>query len=171
MSEAYHVDGLRELARALEMMGGRQALQVAKAALRDAAGEIRKEMRSSAPMKKGVLRSSIKVVIDNRAKDSPAVFVGSIGRQGWYARFIERGTRPHRIPVATVGRGTTRRANQVRLSFGGRVVASVDHPGIAPRPWAEPAFMRSYPRALEKLKQRLAERIIVETYRKARVRR
>lgn len=161
------IDGLKELEAALVQLGGRHALRAIDGALRDAGAVVRREMRNAAPVKSGKTRASVAVKADKTAKTA-AIYVGSMGRDAWYARLVEKGTKRHDIPGKTVGRGRNKRKNGAKVAFFGNVFSKVEHPGIKPRPWAEPAFMRSYPRAIARLKQRLRERLIVEAFKKSR---
>lgn len=166
------VHGLRELEKALVELGSRAGKQALLGALRDAAKPIRKAARRNAPKKSGLLRKSIKTkaAATKGGGDSAAKVQIGVFRDGkkspFYAVMIEKGAKKHRIPSSSKGRGKNKTKNNVRLAFGGRVVSSVNHPGVRARPFMKPAFEQNHKEALKILKRRLKERIILQAVKR-----
>lgn len=78
-----------------------------------------------------------------------AMKVGPEKEAAWYAHFIEGGTDPHEIEAQT----------RQALAFDGHVVAKVNHPGTAARPFVRPAFDESEGDAQRAMGGALAEQI------------
>lgn len=140
MSGTVKLDGLKELNKALKKLEGKVARKIAREGLKAAAVVIRKEMRRRAPIKTGQLRKRIRYRL--KRMRGGAGYTGKVGVDVtvFYARFIEYGTTPHRIPNGSLGRGRNKRKNDAKLAFGGRVLSRVQHPGTPARPFLRPAY-------------------------------
>lgn len=92
-SEALQVKGLKELSKALEELGGRDALKAIRAGVRAGAAIIGKEARSRAPVDTGELRRGIKWQA-SRSRSSPTEITFVIGpvEDVFYGMFLELGT-------------------------------------------------------------------------------
>lgn len=125
MSETtVRVKGLAELQRFLDQLPVKMEKNIMRGALRAGAKVIQKETKSNIHSVSGELRDSIKV--GTRARRGKVT--ASINTKLFYSRFVEYGTRRHKI------------TSEKALSFGGTVVKSVDHPGAQPRPFMRPAL-------------------------------
>lgn len=80
----------------------------------------------------GLLAAGLKVGTSSRG-DTVRAYVRASGPHAHVAKWIEYGTKPHRIPKLTV-------SQRVHLAFGGRVVSSINHPGARPKPFLRPAL-------------------------------
>jgi hypothetical protein len=103
---------------------------------------LQKEMRALAPKDSGKLRRSIYA---RRARDRESVVVGP---KVPYAHIVVRGAAPHAIPPRDRG----------SLTFGGRHVEEVWHPGVQGNPFPERAAQRSSKRILDTVFNELVRR-------------
>ncbi|WP_216740588.1 HK97-gp10 family putative phage morphogenesis protein [Hahella sp. HN01] len=160
MSSGVKISGLRELHQALQQLGKQAANKAARDGLTEAAKTFRKEIRQGAPVKSGHLRKHIRYKL--RRDRSGRGYTGRVGvhPKAYYARFIEFGAAPHAIPNPTTGRGRNKRKNKKRLRIGSQVVSGVNHPGIAPRPFLRPAFLRAKDAAVKAAGKRMWRSII-----------
>jgi HK97 gp10 family phage protein len=168
-SATYSVTGLKQLEQALVQLGKSAGNQALSGALRDAARPAIKAARNSAPQKSGDLKRGIKAQVikgNGQSNTVATLLIGYDKRKAWHGRFIEKGTKPHTIPNATIGRGKSKRKNKSVVSFGGNVYASVNHPGIQAKPLLLPAFSATYKQSIGIFKQRLNERIILRAIKK-----
>lgn len=85
----------------------------------------------------------------SKARTRVTVAVGPV-KAKWYYRFFETGTRPHTI-----------RGNPL-LVFGGVAVRSVNHPGMAARPFLRPALDTQGDEATQKAGQVLRSAVYGE---------
>lgn len=141
--EVVQISGLKELNAKLKKMASRDANRITRRGISKMAQIIRKEMRAQAPRETGDLRKNIAYKI---FRDSRGCFRGKVGPRpkAFYARFIEFGTAAHMIP-----RKDTKGRPQKKLKIGNRVLTSVTHPGIRPKPFLRPAFEASKRRAVD----------------------
>jgi HK97 gp10 family phage protein len=91
---------------------------------------IQREAEDRAP---GSIRSGIERKTTLRQATRVRVAVRP-DKEHFYAKFVEYGTGPHRIPKAR------RRGRRKPLLIGGRFVAWANHPGARARPFMRPAF-------------------------------
>jgi HK97 gp10 family phage protein len=168
-SPSFETKGLKQLEKALVELGRGAGNQVLSGALRDAARPIVKSARSKMPVKSGTLRRGIKTEVvrgNGQSKTVATLHIGYDKNKAWYARFIEKGTKPHVIPSPTVGRGKNKRKNTAVVSFGGKVYSKINHPGMSAKPILLPAFSSGYKQSIAIFQQRLRERIILRAIKK-----
>ena len=148
MSGLVHVKGLSELNKVLQSLPAKVEQNVLRGALRAGALVIEQEAKAQVPVKTGTLRDSIKTRTKSKGgkviaaiqaggkSGKKGVMQAQSGRlyagwkQAFYAHMIEYGTAPHKITAKDGG----------WLSFGGVFAKSIEHPGIAPRPFMRPAL-------------------------------
>lgn len=171
---SFEVKGMAQLEKALSEMGARAGKKVLLGALRDAAKPVRSQMRAAAPRKSGTLRKAIKtkaIAGKGSTNNVATVMIGTFkeGKQspGFYAKFLEYGTKAHDIPSPTAGRGKNKTKNKAVVAFGGKIFGRVRHPGIKAKPFIAPAFERTHKQATEILAKRLKQRIILEAIKKS----
>lgn len=148
----FKVKGLAELERALDALPARMEKNVARGALRAGGAVFREEARRLAPVKSGALQKSIRVVSARMRQGMLRlnIVAGRSGKdQPWYAKLVEFGTPPHKITAAF---GSA-------LAIAGKLVASVQHPGAAPKPFMRPAFDTKGKEAVEAFRDYTAKRL------------
>jgi len=148
---------IKKLQRLIKKAGDEGAIKASKEATKQMALAYKKKLKAAAPVKSGFLRRFIKhSVRKGRKFDCFNAKIGILnvrklrkqnfaGAMEWpfYAYFTEKGTKgPYRIPNKMQGRGRSKRLNTFakRLSIGGNIVTTVQHPGIDADPWIEPTF-------------------------------
>lgn len=161
---SFKVRGLSELDRALVELGSRAGRQALVESLRYAARPIRKTARRNVKKRTGTLSESIgirtfkgKGATSNVAK----VQIGVFGRDAWYGRLLERGTKKHKIP----SRQRDKKGRLIRISIGGKVYSSANHPGTKAKPFLLPAFESEHRAATRLFAKRLREKIILKAIR------
>ncbi len=154
MTGSVKLKGVGDLKKKFAQLAIKAQTKIGRKGLAAAAIEYRKEIRSRAPRKTGKLGKSIRYRIKRKRR---GLFVGRVGvsQEAFYARFIEYGSSPHRIPSETVGRGRNKRKNDARVVIGGGVYSVVEHPGTSAKPFIRPAFDAASRRALDAVKKKL----------------
>jgi HK97 gp10 family phage protein len=163
-SDAFQVQGLRELHQMLQQLPVRIEKNIMRGALRAGANVMRDAARQAAPVDDGTLKRSIKTSSTKVKKGNVTVDVGT---DLYYARMIEFGTasfytgngrsvgKPYKIPKLTKGKRRLKKA----LNFGGIMRNSAIHPGIKPKPFMRPAFDNSSNGAVAKFAEYVAARL------------
>lgn len=124
-----NIVGGKELADLLATLPTKVEANIMRSALRAGAKVYLDQVKQNIPVASGILRDSARITT-RKTKDgkiSASVKVGN--RQAFYAHMVEFGTRPHIIKAKP---GSA-------LNVNGSEVKSVNHPGIAPRPYMRPA--------------------------------
>ena len=163
------VQGLNQLERALTELGRASGFKALTGALRDSSKPVVRESRRAFPKKSGETAKAIKTQVfrGKGVTDSVAtLLIGYDKKRAYIGRFIEKGTKAHRVPNKTTGKCRNKKRNNAKVSFGGKVFSNVRHPGSSAKQVLGPAFTRSHPRSIPILKQRLKQRIIIETVKK-----
>ena len=160
MTESFKITGLKELDKALVRLEAKVSKKITRQGIAEAAKLFRREMRARAPKKTGDLRRNIRFKLRSNYGRG---FTGKVGvsSKAFYARFIEYGTSPHRIPNEFVGRGRNKRKNNV--SFNGRVYTVINHPGTTARPFLRPAYEATKRRAIDAVGEKIWELIKANT--------
>lgn len=133
--------GFDELARKLQSIDAKLATKVVRRGNARIAQVVAKEMKANAPVKTGTLKKSISY---SNKRQRNGGFIAKVGAftttryDGFYANFVEHGTDPHEIKAR----------NKKSLSFSGRNIKSVNHPGSKRKPFIKAAFERSYKRGI-----------------------
>lgn len=146
MADDRNISGGRELDDFLKTLSAKVEKNIMRSAMRQGANVYKAEVKTTVPVGPpsmenvrlygaypGALRDSVRVT--SKAKGgrvSASVKVGGKNKKGgtvYYAHMIEFGTKPHKI---TSKKGF--------LSINGRLVKSVNHPGIRAHPFMRPAF-------------------------------
>lgn len=115
MSQFVNVKGLDELQRFMDQLPAKFERNVARGGLRAGANVVLPVARANVHSVSGRLAKSLKIRTDARA----GLVTAKVYTKMFYATFVEYGTKPHIIEPE----------NRKALSFGGRVVHSVHHPG------------------------------------------
>ena len=131
------VKGFKELSRALKNLDSKTQSKIIRRGTAKMAQVVRKEMRANAPRKSGKLKKSISY--KNR-RDRRGGYTAQVGAfsDGFYAKFIEQGTKPHVIKPKR-GRSISVKRNQY---------TEINHPGIKANPFLERSFNKSQKRAM-----------------------
>jgi len=139
--------GFEQLAKKLKRLETATQKKIVRRGVTKMATVIRKEMRNKAPRKSGRLYKNLRFTT---RRDPNGGFTAKVGAFNWgfHARFLEYGTKPHRIPNQTVGRGRHKRRNKAVVKIGNRIYSSVMHPGSKPKPFMQSAFMASRDKAM-----------------------
>jgi HK97 gp10 family phage protein len=153
VTDLAHVKGLSDIQKRLDTLPPKIERTALRGGLRAGAGVIRDAARANIESESGELAASLKT--KSNAKGGKVT--ATVYTRVFYAKFVEFGTKPHMI--------TARGAQG--LSFGGRFVESVEHPGARPHPFLRPA-MDAYAGAAvvaagEYLKKRLATKHGLDT--------
>jgi HK97 gp10 family phage protein len=133
------LNGFKEIGKTLKTLETKVATKVVRKGVAKMAQIVRKDMRKRAPRKTGKLKKELRYKI---VKSKKGGFTASVGafNGAFYANFIEKGTKRHVIKP---------KGRRKVLSFGGKSVASVVHPGTNARPFIEPAFKASQDEAIK----------------------
>ena len=158
MSGSVKLKGIQDLKKKFAKLTAKAQTKVGRQGLAEAAKTFRKEIRSRAPKDSGNLRKNIRYRIRRKRRGH---FQGRVGVTGaaFYARFIEYGASPHRIPNETTGRGRNKQKNKAKVAFNGAVYGAVDHPGVTAKPFIRPAFDAAARKAIDAAKKKLWEGI------------
>lgn len=146
------VERLEQLRRKIKALSSAPMRSRIKQAIAEAADEIADAQRRLVPVRTGALRASIKVTFGARpAQSSAGLGAGGAaagdpdltawitaggGRSGWYARFVEFGTRPH--------------------TAGGKFKGA-RHPGARAQPFFYPAYRSLRRRAKSKISRAIGK--------------
>ena len=123
-----HIKGGAELNKFLQQLPAKMEANVLRSAMRAGANVIKDEAKANVPVASGLLRDGLKVSTSSR-RGKVTAKVKATGKHAHIAPWLEYGTAAHRIVAK--GKG---------MYFGGKVVRSVEHPGISPRPFLRPAL-------------------------------
>ena len=155
MSEV-RVKGLSELNAFLQELPSKVEKNVLRGALRAGARVVQAEAKANVPVDTGTLRAGLKVSTGGKGGMVMAK-VKATGKHAFVAPWLEFGVGAHAITARKGG----------WLFFGGAFAKSVDHPGIAPRPFMRPALDSRAQAAVvaagEYMKQRLASKHGLDT--------
>jgi len=169
-SVTYKTEGTKNLEKALVQLGRSAGFKALTGAMRDAAKPIIVDARNNAPSKTGTLKKNIisQVFRGKGYSDSVATLhIGFRKKKAWYGQILERGAKRHRIPSKTVGRGRNKTKNNAKVSWEkGKVYSNVNHPGTRPYPMLKRAFDRKHGASVKILRERLRQRIILESIKK-----
>lgn len=142
------VEGVEDVKQALRALPQRIATNVIRGALRAGAVVIANEAKQLVPVRRGVLRKSIKV--SSRVKNGLiTVSVKAGGKGARHAHLVELGTKPHLIP-----RGSRRGFKTVS--------APIRHPGAKAKPYMRPAFNNKVRAAIDAITAYIEKRLPVE---------
>lgn len=165
------VKGLRKLEQKLSKLDKKLAVKALKSASMQATTPAMKLMKSAAPKSRsphrtykgrlvapGFLSRNIKrhtYIYRGRAK----TMVGVMKEAYYGVSFVEPGTKPHRIPKEKIDRRRGGAWRKKALSFNGRVVSHVNHPGSRKRPWFVRSFIQAKPKMIDKFSDVLRKKI------------
>lgn len=140
------VSGLAELHAQLQTLPVKIEQNIMRGALRTAQNSVKKVAQDAAPVDSGALRASIRVSSNRKALKRGVVRADVVAgnADAWYAHLIEFGTGSRYAGKGkSVGKPYVIKARKGgALSFGGKVREEVVHPGIAPRPFMQPAVQQ-----------------------------
>lgn len=155
------IQGLADLERRMRQLGPKLAKNALRSAVNAGAQVIKKEAQARAPENTGKLKKKAIYVTRSREESSDskqtykvAVRMGrkeqKKGRDAYYWWWVEFGTKAHLIKA---------KISKV-LSGGGETFGrEMHHPGTKPRPFLAPAFEAKKMQALERIKQKLKQRL------------
>ncbi len=163
------VKGLDQLQKFLDQLPAKIEKNVMRGALRAGAKPVLAAAKANAPvatpsaenqrlygLHSGALRDSIRISVSVKGGKVTAAVKAGKG-DVYYARFVEYGTRAHKIAAANKG----------FLGFANRYYKSVEHPGSGPRPFMRPALDSQATAAVlatgEYIKKRLADKHGLDT--------
>lgn len=156
MNDLRHVKGLRQLGEFMQQLPVKLEKNVLRGALRAGAKPVQREAKANAPKDTGLLASGIKISTSGKGGTVIAK-VKLTGKHAYLGNWMEYGTGAHRIVAKDNG----------WLYLGGLFAKSVEHPGIAPRPFMVPAlYSQATPAvvaAAEYMKQRLSTKHGLDT--------
>lgn len=160
-----HVKGFEALQKMLDTLPKKIEANIMRSALRAGAKVVLQAARSNAPVAPpsgvnaatyggyaGALRDSLRVKASVRGGKVRASVVAGGNKNGadvYYAKWVEFGTAAHAIMPK----------NKQALTFGGKSVFSVDHPGAKPRPFLLPAFYSQRDTALRAVGEAIKKRL------------
>lgn len=145
------IGGGRELDAFLQQLPVKVEKNILRAALRAGANQFRSGARQKVPVDDGDLKRSIRVTTrTKRGTVYAAVKAG--GRTAPHAHLVEFGTKAHKIVAK----------KQDALSFNGRIVREVDHPGARPQPFMRPTFDGGATAAIAATGAKIRERLTKE---------
>lgn len=178
MNDTTHVKGLANLQRALDSLPAKIEANMMRGALRAGAKVVATEAQANIDSISGDLARGVRygAKMDRRMGQVRSyVRAGGKGSDGWYARFVELGTKRHLIKVREDAKPTrmTRRGPKAysintinkmiasgSLVIGGKFVgASVEHPGARPKPFLRPALDANVASAVEAVREYLRRRL------------
>lgn len=169
----YKVEGLKQLEKAIELLGKNASKKVLKGALRDASKPTVKEVRNRIPRKTGAVRKSVGVKFTKKHELMIGYRLGK-NYQGYIGRFLEKGTENHSINPSKYGQKLNsgkmrkgRRTGKKAVSFGGKAYRRVNVRGLKATPILEPALAATWKQSTELFKRRAYERMILETIKQS----
>ncbi len=140
--------GFTELEKILAGLAGNDGLNILKKSMKSAAEGMRKEVVNKVPQDTGELKRSIRLKVNRKSTDSVAyqIYVIRTRRKknkvtgkrdiiggGYYAHFLEFGTKAHMVP---------KKKDSYKTKLKGKwvTVKQFQHPGMRPHPFMRPAF-------------------------------
>lgn len=99
---------------------------------------VRKEMRKNAPKRSGKLHKELRYKVQRDRRGGFTAKVGAFN-DAFYAKFLEDGAKPHRIPKKKGG----------IVVINGKVNANVEHPGVRGTKFLSKSFEQSRSRAIK----------------------
>lgn len=153
-----HVKGLAELANFMQTLAPRIQRNVMRGALGAGMRVVQPAARANVRKISGKLAAGLKIKTSIRGDTVKAV-LGATGEHAFAAHIIEwTGAKPHTIKAKNA---------KALVLRGGRLVESVEHPGIKKRPFMRPALDAEAARAIvaaaEYMKKRLATKEGIDT--------
>jgi HK97 gp10 family phage protein len=120
------VKGLSELNKFLQELPGKIEANVVAGGLRAGAIVFRDAVREAIPVDSGLTKKDLKISTRKDRRTGLVTAKLAFKRRAYIARFIEFGTKPHKIKGP--------------VTLNGKVYSGVAHPGARPRPFMRPAF-------------------------------
>lgn len=124
-----HVKGLAELQKFLDQVPAKMEKNIMRGGLRAGMKVVLPVAKNNIHSVSGELARGLKIRTNGRGGKVWAS-LSARGKHGYIAKFLEYGTRAHRI-VGKVGSA---------LNVKGQMVRAVEHPGINPKPFLRPAM-------------------------------
>jgi HK97 gp10 family phage protein len=156
MADEFVIDGMRELALALDQFPQKLQDRALDKVMRRGGRLVANIAKNLVPVKSGALRKSIRVtIVRDRSSGlvTARIIAGKRGPgdydHGYYALFVERGTQPHE----------ERPKNKKSLFLAGVFSEVVEHPGAEAHPYLEPALEGGAQPALDAMAEELGAQI------------
>ena len=159
----YDLKGLKQLEKALDLLGASASKKVLKGALRDASKPVLKEAKRLTPKDQGDVRKSLGVKVD-KFGNLQLGYRLSKKYKGFVGLFLEKGTKAHTIKLSGKQKRLGRKA--ITTPYGPR--RSVNVRGLRATPILEPAMRAKHKESIEIFKKRAYERMIIETINKSK---
>lgn len=121
-----------KLAKKLRKIQRKAANEVIKKGARKMAQVVRKEMKQNAPKRTGTLIKNLKYSVKKYKRGGYIAKVGAFN-DAYYAKFLEEGAKPHRIP----------KKKGKKVVLNGKVVQDIQHPGITGNKFLSKSFEKS----------------------------
>lgn len=141
--------GGRALDDLLQTLPAKMERNVVRSGLRAGAKVFLDEVKQNIPVRQGFLRASARITTKNNKDGSASASVKVGNHLAFYANMVEFGTRPHVILARPGG----------SMNVNGAEVKSVQHPGIAPRPFMRPAAEAKFTEAIAAVQAKIRERL------------
>ncbi len=144
------IEGLNELKKKLDELAPKMEKKIVGQALRQGTNVIRDSARSKVNSISGNLKKSIKTVgVKGKKPLVSEMNVRVRGKDAFYAKFVEFGTKPH---VILPKKG-------MALLVKGKEYRIVHHPGAVAKPFMRPAFDENYQKAIDRFKEVVSQKL------------
>ena len=156
-----NITGIEDIAKALKELPAKMERSVIVAALKEAAKPIRDQAKANVRSVSGELKKSIRTVSVAKkytVGGGVRVRVMAGNKKAFYAHILEDGAAPHKEPNEFVGRGKTKRKNPA-MAFGGKILVSVNHPGIKATNFMTNAFLSKGAEAIKRFGEALGPKL------------
>lgn len=166
------VEGLKELEKALVALGGAFAVKELRKAMMYATKPTLDVMKKLVPVgsgkgtdsqgktkSSGRLKKSIKrkFKTKNIGRSAAEIDVGAMGKNAYYAKWVEFGTAPHFVNKGANRVNSSGREINKISGKGGSSNAKKMHPGAAPNPFIRPAWSMTNGFLVPRFKAKLIE--------------
>ncbi len=159
----FELAGFDQVNKLFKTLPAKLEKRVLMGALRAAGRVIIKDARTRIPDRSGRLSKALGTKTASK-RQGATLQVGVIdrgkGADAFYAHLVEFGTKAHTIPYRKKSGKLSR--NKKALSFGGKTVERVAHPGSKAHPFLRPAFDATHEAATNKFAEQLHRGLIRE---------
>lgn len=132
------IKGFEQISRKLKNIEKKAGNKVVRRGVSKMAQVVRKEMRRNAPRRSGKLNKELRYKVQRDRRGGFTAKVGAFN-DAFYAKFLEDGTKPHRIPKKNGG----------KVVINGSVRQNASHPGTRGTKFLSKSFDKSRKRAIQ----------------------